>query len=73
MSQMNEILICKHHNCNKYILNLVLLPCSKNIWQSHVQGIYEMNNESNLFKFQFCNGNPEIPENGFILNDSLIK
>ena len=63
--KFNEILICKI--CEKYYLNPVILPCGNNICKEHVN-----ENNSQSYECNLCNDNHELPETGFIINQTLI-
>ena len=70
---MDEILTCK--KCNKFYLEPVLLPCSKQTCRSHVEDYsYSIDKEYvRIFKCEFCDGEHEIPENGFPVIQSLVE
>jgi hypothetical protein len=58
---LQEFLTCKF--CDKYFLDPVLLPCGNNLRNEHVKQKIE-ENDSLIYKCDFCNGNHEVPENG---------
>jgi hypothetical protein len=64
-NKLSEILTCK--KCKKFFLEPVLLPCKKNICKTH---IYQESNETNVYKCFFCKDDHQVPENGFIPNET---
>jgi hypothetical protein len=67
---LNKILTCEI--CQKYYLNPVLLPCGNNLCNEHVKQKIE-ENDSNIYKCDFCNENHEVLENGYFSNRILIE
>ena len=67
---MDDILTCKYHNCNKYYVNPVILPCGKNICKIHTDEI--INENKNILKCDYCDDEHVIPiPNGFVINQTL--
>ncbi len=64
---MDEILTCKHPDCNMYLKEPVMLPCGNNVCKSHV----DENPKSEPFKCSYCTSKHNIPPNGFTPNNSL--
>ena len=62
---LNETLTC--FVCKKYYLNPVILPCGKNICGEHID------QNSSDYKCLNCNSNHVVPENGFSINETIVK
>ena len=69
---INELLTCKI--CKKYYINPIILPCSNNICEEHVNQKILKDNNSKIYKCDFCFKEHNVPEeNEFILNQTLIE
>jgi len=64
---MESALICRFKNCNKFFKDPILLPCYESICNNHLKDIKE-----DKFNCVFCKKDHQIPENGFLLQKSLI-
>lgn len=66
---MNDLLVCKFNNCNKFYLNPVVLSCSKNACKYHIDQL--LDDGKQIFNCNLCLNEHHIPEEGFLSNDTL--